>query len=82
MTFISCSGNLVIDSNNRAKCADGWVTHTTEQLAQEIALNGNYGLTPEMYLSLSTAMALILIAAFGWRAAYQVINDNKGEGNV
>jgi hypothetical protein len=32
-----------------------------------------------MFDALSTAMALIMIAAFGWRACYQVINDKTGE---
>lgn len=79
MKFVGCSGVITLDSSGNAQCSTGFDTFTTEQLTNEIAVNGNAGLTPEMFDALSTAMALIMIAAFGWRACYQVINDKTGE---
>jgi hypothetical protein len=80
MKFVGCSGVISLDSSGNVKCSTGFETFTTEQLTNEIAVNGNAGITPELYEALSVGMAVIMIVAFGWRLSYKTVED-MGKNN-
>lgn len=77
MKFLGCSGTVTFDTQQRPMCSSGWTVHTTEQLYNEISVNGNtQALTPEVYSALQLGMGLILLAAFGWRVSYKLFDDD------